>query len=89
VELVGRSNSGSGLGNRSYGRRDPQKLALTSPTSGSCSVGVVRSRTKATDLLFLRYVGFEILTVVVKNVLGYGTAVRVYRLVFVRGVYFL
>jgi hypothetical protein len=28
----------------------PQKLALTSPTSGSCSVGIVRSRTKATEL---------------------------------------
>jgi hypothetical protein len=29
----------------------PQKLALTS-TSGVCSVGIVRSRTKATELLF-------------------------------------
>ena len=27
----------------------PQKLALTSPTSGSCSVGIVRVRTKATE----------------------------------------
>jgi hypothetical protein len=27
----------------------PQKLALTSPTSGGLSVGVVRSRTKATE----------------------------------------
>jgi hypothetical protein len=27
----------------------PQKLSLTSPTSGSCSVGVVRLRTKATE----------------------------------------
>jgi hypothetical protein len=31
----------------------PQKLALTSPTSGGRSVGIVRSRTKATDLLLL------------------------------------
>jgi hypothetical protein len=30
----------------------PQKLALTSPTSGSRSVGIVRSRTKATELSF-------------------------------------
>jgi hypothetical protein len=30
----------------------PQKLALTSLTSGSRSVGIVRSRTKATELLF-------------------------------------
>jgi hypothetical protein len=27
----------------------PQKLALTSPTSGGLSVGIVRSRTKATE----------------------------------------
>ena len=27
----------------------PQKLALTSPTGGGCSVGMVRSRTKATE----------------------------------------
>jgi hypothetical protein len=32
----------------------PQKLALTSPTSGGRSVGIVRSRTKATEFgLFL------------------------------------
>jgi hypothetical protein len=30
----------------------PQKLALTSPTSGGLSVGVVRSRTKATEFFF-------------------------------------
>ena len=30
----------------------PQKLALTSPTSGSCSVGIVRVRTKATEFSF-------------------------------------
>jgi hypothetical protein len=28
----------------------PQKLALTSPTSGGCSVGIVRWRTKAAEL---------------------------------------
>ena len=27
----------------------PQKLALTSPTGGGSSVGIVRSRTKATE----------------------------------------
>jgi hypothetical protein len=31
----------------------PQKLALTSPTIGGHSVGIVRSRTKATELLLL------------------------------------
>ena len=30
----------------------PQKLALTSPTSGGRSVGIVRSRTKATEFFF-------------------------------------
>jgi hypothetical protein len=30
---------------------DPEKLALTSPTSGSRSVGIVRSRTQATELV--------------------------------------
>jgi hypothetical protein len=29
----------------------PQKLALTSPTSGGRSVGIVRSRTQATELV--------------------------------------
>jgi hypothetical protein len=48
-----------GLENREYGRRDPsrwsrgilclQKLALTSPTSGGRSVGIVRSRTQAME----------------------------------------
>jgi hypothetical protein len=52
----------SGLENRKYGRGDPsrwprdtfylQKLALTSPTSGGCSIGIVRSRTKATEFGF-------------------------------------
>jgi hypothetical protein len=53
-ELLGRKSSGSGLEIREYGCRDlsrwpsgtlyPQKLALTSPTSGG------RSRTQATEL---------------------------------------
>jgi hypothetical protein len=48
-----------GLEIQEYGRRDlsrgprgtlyPQKLALTSPTSGGRSVGIVRLRTKATE----------------------------------------
>jgi hypothetical protein len=31
----------------------PQKLVLTSPTSGSRSVGIVRSRTQATESVFV------------------------------------
>jgi len=34
----------------------PQKLALTSPTGGGRSVGIVRLRTKATD--FFYYLSF-------------------------------
>jgi hypothetical protein len=50
----------SGLENRDYGRKGsadhatplyPQKLALTSPTSGDRSIGIVRSRTEATELV--------------------------------------
>jgi hypothetical protein len=57
-ELLERKSSGSGLESREYGRRDPsrrprgtlypQKLALTSVTSGGRSVGVVHLRTQAT-----------------------------------------
>jgi hypothetical protein len=60
-ELLGRKSSGSGLESREYSRRDPsrwprdlysQNLGLTSPTSGSSSVGIVRSRTQATEFSF-------------------------------------
>jgi hypothetical protein len=60
-ELLGRKSIGSRLEIREYSRRDPsrwpydtlypQKLALTSPTSGCRSVGIVRSRTQATAFL--------------------------------------
>jgi len=39
----------------------PQKLALTSPTGGGRSVGIVRVRTKATEFVedrIVLYVGF-------------------------------
>jgi hypothetical protein len=60
-ELLERKYSGAGLENPDYGRtgsavpttRQPsihRKLALNSPTSGGRSVGIVRSRTKATEL---------------------------------------
>ena len=35
----------------------PQKLALTSPTGGGRSVGIVRSRTKATEFIYI-YIKF-------------------------------
>ena len=37
----------------------PQKLALTSPTGGGRSVGIVRLRTKATEFFFYRLRVFE------------------------------
>jgi hypothetical protein len=62
-ELRGRNSSNSGLENREYGRGDQlrwprdtlyrQKLALTSPTSGSHSVGIVRLRTNGTEIFCL------------------------------------
>jgi hypothetical protein len=58
-ELLERKGIGSGLEIREYGRRDPsrlprgtlypQKLALSSPTSGDRSVGIVRLRTQAAE----------------------------------------
>jgi hypothetical protein len=61
-ELLERKNSGSGLESREYGLRGPsrrprgslylQKFPLTSPTSGSRSVGIARSMTKATEFKF-------------------------------------
>jgi hypothetical protein len=61
-ELLERKSSGSGIERREYGCRDPsrwprgnlypQKLAVTSPTRGGHSVGIVRSRTQATEFSF-------------------------------------
>jgi hypothetical protein len=61
-ELLERKSRGPGLENREYGFRDPslwphgslypQKLALTSPTSGGRLVGIVLSRTQATEFSF-------------------------------------
>jgi hypothetical protein len=58
-ELLRIIRSGSCLENREYGRRDPsswprgtlyqRKLALTLPTSGGRSIGIVRSRTQTTE----------------------------------------
>jgi hypothetical protein len=63
-ELLARKSSGSGLGNREYVSRDPsrlprctldpRKLAPTSPTNGGFSVGIVRSRTEATEFFSFR-----------------------------------
>jgi hypothetical protein len=61
-ELLGRKSSVSGLENLEYGSGDPlrwprdslypQNLAQISPTSGIRSVGIVRSRTQATEFSF-------------------------------------
>jgi hypothetical protein len=61
-ELLRGKGSGSSLENREYGHRDPsrspcgtlypQRLALTSLTSGGRSVGIVRSRTQATKFFY-------------------------------------
>jgi hypothetical protein len=64
-ELLGRKSSGSGLRSQEYGRRDPscwprgtlnpQKLALNSPKSSGRSVGIVRSRTQATEFSLVQF----------------------------------
>jgi hypothetical protein len=64
-ELLERKSSGSGQECRINGRGDPlrwprdtlypQKLALTSPTSGGRSVGIVRLRTKDHGVLYYYY----------------------------------
>jgi hypothetical protein len=61
-ELLERKSNGSGIESREYGRRDPsrrprgilypQKLEITSPTSGGRAMGTVRSRTQATEFSF-------------------------------------
>jgi hypothetical protein len=68
-ELLGRKSNSFGLESWEYGRRDLscwpngtlylQKLLLTSPTSGGCSVGIVRSQTQAASaswILILLYI---------------------------------
>jgi hypothetical protein len=64
-ELVDRKSSGSGLEERDYVRRDPQrwpsgtlypqKLALTSQTRGGRSIGIVRSWNNATEFSIYFY----------------------------------
>jgi hypothetical protein len=49
TEIIGRGNLLRWPRNTLY----PQKLALTSQTSGGRSVGIVRLRTKATQFSFL------------------------------------
>jgi hypothetical protein len=74
-ELLATKSSSSGLEIREYGCRDPsrwphgalytQNLALTLPASGSRSVGIVCSQTKATSCIFFlcsnSFVWFEVL----------------------------
>jgi hypothetical protein len=65
-ELLGRNSSGFSLENREYGRGDPsrwprgtlypQKLVLTSPTSSSRWVDIVRSRSEATEFFTIKIV---------------------------------
>jgi hypothetical protein len=61
-ELLERQSSVSGSEDRDYGLRDPprrprsiicpQKLALTSATCGTSSVGIFRSRTQAIEFFY-------------------------------------
>jgi hypothetical protein len=64
--LKKKKGSGSDLENRDYGRRESaalthetlfnlQKLALTSPTNGGSSVGIVSLRTQAMEFVCVCY----------------------------------
>jgi hypothetical protein len=65
-ELLERKSSCSGLESREYGRKDsslwsrgtfyPQKLTLTSPTSGGLSFGIVRSRSQAMEFSLVYFI---------------------------------
>jgi hypothetical protein len=65
----------AGLEYQDYGRGDPprwprytpirKKLALASPTSGGRSVGIVRSRTKATELREIRQENAHIFVILI------------------------
>jgi hypothetical protein len=76
-ELLGRKISFSGLESRDYALRDPsrwprgtlypQKLALTSLTSGGRSVGIVLLRTQAKEFFFLVFKVFKVVTREVLN----------------------
>jgi hypothetical protein len=54
-ELLKRKSSGSGLEIRKYGRRDPSRW----PRVGGRSVGIVRSRTEATEFVCLFFVYWQ------------------------------
>jgi hypothetical protein len=67
-ELLGKNSSDSGLENREYGvgirRADHvapsihKRLALTSPSSGGRSFGIVRSQTQATEVFLHKAIDF-------------------------------
>jgi hypothetical protein len=86
-ELLGRKYNGSSLENREYGRRGPsrwprgtlypQKLALSSPTSGGRSVGIVRSRTQATKYFFRKNI------TVLPNHLLLDTCIYIYIYIYI------
>jgi hypothetical protein len=70
-EVLKRKSIGSRLENREFGHRDPsrwphgtlypQKLALTSLTSGVCSVGIIYLRTQATEFVVVVKPASEVL----------------------------
>ena len=45
----------------------PQKLALTSPTGGGRSVGIIRVRTKATEFSFSRFMNNNIIPLLIQS----------------------
>jgi hypothetical protein len=82
-ELLERKISGFGLESRDYGRRDPPRRprntplsakVLTSPTIGGRSVGIVRSRTKGTELLFIIIIVIIIIIIIILDCIPFCPA---------------
>jgi hypothetical protein len=78
-ELFERKSSCSSLESREYGRRDPsrwprgtlypQKLEVTSPTSGGRSIGIVRSRVQATEFFYMLCIIIIIIIIIIIAIL--------------------
>jgi hypothetical protein len=93
-ELLRRKSSGSGLENPDYSRKGSVALTTlhplsanvaTTPTSGGCLVGIVRSQTRATELRKLLYSATDAIAnvnTVVRAELRLGEGQRTRRLVF-------
>ena len=64
----------------------PQKLALTSPTGGGRSVGIVRSRTKATEFSLVSVKIYEVILMVTVNIIQTSSVLLIFVFFFLQEV---